>query len=171
MVVGHLKPANLALQNIRNSSSVTWDPNVDGIALAARRQQEQTLAARALGGTAPVTFLAWKDGELQSGLEQRPQVVEIGLELKQEYAKDKLLSEVRGGVAYGSVLAREGDFYGPVVNLASRIVSIANPGSILVSDGIQKALSGKSKHRLVPLRPRYLKDLGSVQLWVVNPSD
>ncbi|NNN19421.1 MAG: hypothetical protein HKL84_06150 [Acidimicrobiaceae bacterium] len=99
------------------------------------------------------------------------EAVEIGLELKQEYAKDKLLSEVRGGVAYGSVLAREGDFYGPVVNLASRIVSIANPGSILVSDGIQKALSGKSKHRLVPLRPRYLKDLGSVQLWVVNPSD
>ena len=97
--------------------------------------------------------------------------VEIGLELKEEYAKEKLLSEVRAGIAYGSVLAREGDYYGPVVNLASRIVNIANPGSILVSDGIQQALSGKSKHRLVPLRPRYLKDLGSVQLWVVNPTD
>ncbi len=97
--------------------------------------------------------------------------VEIGLELKEEYAKEKLLSEVRAGVAYGSVLAREGDYFGPVVNLASRIVNIANPGSILVSDGIQQVLAGKSKHRLVPLRPRYLKDLGSVQLWVVNPSD
>lgn len=67
-----------------DGSKGTWDPNVDGIALAARRQQEQTLAARALGGTAPVTFLAWKDGELQSGLEQRPQVVEAIRRLKPE---------------------------------------------------------------------------------------
>lgn len=97
--------------------------------------------------------------------------VEVGIVLKREYAKEKLLSEVRAGVSYGPVLAREGDYYGPTVNLASRIVNIANPGSILVSDGIQRALSGQDKHRLVPLRPRYLKDLGSVQLWVVNPKD
>lgn len=109
--------------------------------------------------------------EVMYVVEDPEAAVDIGLELKEEYAKEKLLSEVRAGVAYGSILAREGDYYGPVVNLASRIVSIANPGTILVSDGIQRTLSGNSKYRLVPLRPRYLKDLGSVQLWVVNPSD
>lgn len=95
--------------------------------------------------------------------------VEVGLVLKEEYAKEKFLSEVRAGVAYGSVLAREGDYYGPIVNLASRIVNIANPGSILISDGVYQKLPDHSKYHLVPLRPRYLKDLGSVQLWVVNP--
>src|SRR3712207_7575576 len=39
------------------------------------------------------------------------------------------ISDVRVGVAHGPVLAREGDLYGPTVNLASRIVSIAYPGS------------------------------------------
>lgn len=95
--------------------------------------------------------------------------VEVGLVLKEEYAKEKVLSEVRAGVAFGPVLAREGDYYGPVVNFASRIVNIANPGSILVSDRVHQAIATTTKHHLVPLRPRYLKDLGSVQLWVVNP--
>ncbi|MCL5077060.1 MAG: adenylate/guanylate cyclase domain-containing protein [Actinobacteria bacterium] len=97
--------------------------------------------------------------------------VQVGVILKEEYSKEKLLSEVRAGVAYGPVLAREGDYYGPTVNLASRIVNIANPGSILVSDGVHQHLPPDENLHLVPLRPRYLKDLGSVQLWVVNPSD
>lgn len=97
--------------------------------------------------------------------------VEVGVVLKEEYSREKLLTEVRAGVAYGTVLAREGDYYGPVVNLASRIVNIANPGSILVSDRVQFQMARSKKHHLVPLRPRYLKDLGSVQLWVVDPED
>lgn len=97
--------------------------------------------------------------------------VQVGIILKEEYSKEKLLSEVRAGVAFGPVLAREGDYYGPTVNLASRIVNIANPGSILVSDSVHQRLSLNDGLHLVPLRPRYLKDLGSVQLWVVNPNE
>lgn len=97
--------------------------------------------------------------------------VQVGVILKEEYSKEKLLSEVRAGVAFGPVLAREGDYYGPTVNLASRIVNIANPGSILVSDSVHQKLSSNDGLHLVPLRPRYLKDLGSVQLWVVNPNE
>jgi class 3 adenylate cyclase len=38
----------------------------------------------------------------------------------------------RGGVAYGEVLAVHGDYYGSVVNLASRLTDIAIPGEVLV---------------------------------------
>ncbi|MBK5287656.1 MAG: hypothetical protein JJE46_04225, partial [Acidimicrobiia bacterium] len=38
------------------------------------------------------------------------------------------------GIAYGAVLGRGGDFYGPVVNLASRITDIAVPDEILVTE-------------------------------------
>ena len=38
----------------------------------------------------------------------------------------------RGGLSYGDLLVRHGDYYGPVVNLASRLVDEAIPGEVLV---------------------------------------
>ncbi|MGZ4709215.1 MAG: adenylate/guanylate cyclase domain-containing protein [Acidimicrobiales bacterium] len=42
----------------------------------------------------------------------------------------------RGGVAHGSVIARHGDYYGTVVNLAARLVDTAVPGEVLADAGI-----------------------------------
>ena len=48
----------------------------------------------------------------------------------------------RGGLAYGNVLLRGGDYYGSVVNLASRLVDEAVPQELLVTDeAAQAALS------------------------------
>lgn len=65
------------------------------------------------------------------------------------------LPDVRVGVAYGTVLARLGDIYGEPVNLASRLASIARPGSILVDRELGSALEGNEKYHLrrVPPRP------------------
>ena len=52
-----------------------------------------------------------------------------------------MLPEARAGLAYGSVIAREGDYYGPVVNLAHRLVELAYPGTVLVSDELHDAVS------------------------------
>lgn len=51
---------------------------------------------------------------------------------------------VRAGIAYGEVVNRLGDVYGPVVNIASRLTSVARPGSVLVDVGAYEALSGHS---------------------------
>jgi len=40
--------------------------------------------------------------------------------------------EPRGGVVFGDVITRHGDYYGPVVNLASRLAELAIPGEVLV---------------------------------------
>lgn len=93
--------------------------------------------------------------------------VQIGLDLADAYADDDSLSDVRVGVACGPVLAREGDYYGPVVNLASRIVNIANPGSVLVSETVHEAVSDDDGLTWKPLRPRHLKEIGRVPLWSV----
>jgi class 3 adenylate cyclase len=45
----------------------------------------------------------------------------------------------RGGLAYGDVVLRGGDYYGPVVNLASRLVDEAVPLELLVSDELAEA--------------------------------
>ncbi len=89
----------------------------------------------------------------------------IGLELSEAYSDDDVLSDVRVGLASGAVLARDGDYYGQVVNLSSRIVNIARPGSVLVSDEVHSALAADSEFAWRPLRPRSLKDIGRVQLW------
>ena len=91
----------------------------------------------------------------------------IGLDLADAYADDDLLSDVRVGLACGPVLLRDGDYFGPTVNLAHRIVNIGNPGTVLMSDEFHTALMEESPGEFTaqPLRPRLLKDLGRVQLW------
>jgi adenylate cyclase len=92
----------------------------------------------------------------------------IALSLSDAYGGDEQLSDVRVGLACGPVLAREGDYYGPVVNLASRIVNIARPGSVLVSSEVVDALADEPGFSCRTLRSRYLKDLGRVPLAVLE---
>ena len=91
----------------------------------------------------------------------------IGLALAEAYADDALLSDVRVALAIGPVLVQDGDFYGPVVNLASRLVGIANPGTVLMSDEIHQALAVEAPGEFASraLRPRTVKDIGRVQVW------
>ena len=99
----------------------------------------------------------------------------VGIELAETYGDDEMLSDVRVGIATGRVLVQDGDYYGPIVNLAHRIVKIASPGSVLIDAATQAALEPDGDFRLQPLRPRYLKELGRVALWLLTragePSD
>ena len=58
-----------------------------------------------------------------------------------EDADDKF-PRVRAGIAYGEVVSRLGDVYGPQVNIASRLTSVARPGSVLTDRGAYEVLSG-----------------------------
>ncbi len=50
----------------------------------------------------------------------------------------------RGGLAFGDVLTRGGDYYGSVVNLASRLVDEAVPQEVLVTAEVVAAATGCS---------------------------
>jgi adenylate cyclase len=91
----------------------------------------------------------------------------IGLGLAEAYADDELLSDVRVGLAVGPVLIHDGDYFGPTVNLAHRIVNIANPGTVIMADEFHTQLMAEAGDEFIgqALRPRTLKDLGRVQLW------
>jgi adenylate cyclase len=51
------------------------------------------------------------------------------------------LPKLRVGVAFGDVMVRQGDFYGPVVNLAARLVSSAEAGTALTDADLQRRLA------------------------------
>ena len=96
----------------------------------------------------------------------------IGLSLAEAYAGDELLSDVRVALAIGPVLVQDGDFYGPVVNLASRLVGVANPGTVLASDEFRVALEDEDRESgafdMRALRTRNLKDIGRIQAWKLS---
>jgi adenylate cyclase len=92
----------------------------------------------------------------------------IAVTLAEVYGDDEMMPDVRVGLAVGPVLAREGDFFGPTVNLASRIVNIAYAGSAVASDEIHEALEGDDRFGWKPLRPRRLKGIGWTPLWVLS---
>jgi class 3 adenylate cyclase len=48
--------------------------------------------------------------------------------------------EVRAGIAYGRVLAQDGDYFGTPVNLASRLVAAAQPGEVLAAGELVELL-------------------------------
>jgi adenylate cyclase len=101
----------------------------------------------------------------------------IGLALAEAYAGDELLSDVRVALAVGPVLVQDGDYYGPVVNLASRVVNMAAPGAVVVTDEFRAAVESvtpepgrgvEAEFAFGVLRPRRVKDLGRIQLWVLH---
>jgi adenylate cyclase len=63
--------------------------------------------------------------------------------------------EPRGGVAFGDVITRHGDYYGPVVNLASRLADLAIPAEVLVDAATASA--AKETFGFRPAGKRLLK--------------
>ena len=73
------------------------------------------------------------------------------------------------GVSYGPVLGRGGDFYGSVVNTASRIADIAVPGEILVTEDLVQAASDSDALTFTSAGRRLLKGYDEpVALWSLN---
>ncbi len=80
-------------------------------------------------------------------------------------------SEVQphGGVAIGGLLTRGGDFYGPIVNLASRIGDIAVPNEILVTEEIVSGVPTDSDITFEPAGRRQLKGFDEpIPLWSLS---
>lgn len=76
--------------------------------------------------------------------------------------------DVRVGVAYGPVLVHQGDVFGPVVNLASRAVGVATPGSVLIDEAAADALAGTDELVISSIRSRNLKGIGRTRLYRVR---
>jgi adenylate cyclase len=95
----------------------------------------------------------------------------IALRLTERSATDELLPEARAGLAYGSVLAQEGDYYGPVVNLASRLVDRARPRSVLASSEFRDVLGDDPAFVWQRLRSRRVRDIGRVEIWALERAE
>jgi adenylate cyclase len=89
----------------------------------------------------------------------------IALELSDAVERDLLLSGLRIGMASGAILARDGDLYGPVVNVASRIAAIGRSGAINVNQNLRDSLVGDRQFGLRSLGQRNLRHIGEQRVY------
>ncbi|HZZ51706.1 MAG TPA: adenylate/guanylate cyclase domain-containing protein, partial [Pseudonocardia sp.] len=76
--------------------------------------------------------------------------------------------ELHVGLAYGPVLRHLGDVYGTVVNLASRLASLARPGTVLVDRTMATSLTDTPRYSTRPLRQVTLRGFPRLQPWLLR---
>jgi adenylate cyclase len=89
----------------------------------------------------------------------------IALELTECHLRDETFPELRVGLAYGPVLARLGDVFGSVVNLASRLTSTARPGRVVADAALAAALEDDDDFRLRKMRRTSVKGYRRIEPW------
>lgn len=57
----------------------------------------------------------------------------IAAEVCRAVEQDSVLPPARGAVGYGQVTPREGDYFGPLVNLVARLTKAARPGTVVTT--------------------------------------
>jgi adenylate cyclase len=89
----------------------------------------------------------------------------LALELTELHDDDPVFPEVRVGVAYGSVLSRFGDVFGQVVNMASRLTSIARPGTAVIDRTLADLVAADQRLRVRRMRRVAVKGYDHLEPW------
>jgi adenylate cyclase len=106
--------------------------------------------------------------EVMFAVEGASEGLDLALALAEVYGDDDALGDVRVGLAAGPVLEKDGDLYGPVVNLASRIVELAYPGTVVVSPEVAAAVEADEDYQVRGLRRQTIRGVGKVKLFAVR---
>ena len=92
----------------------------------------------------------------------------IALDLLEAVRDDPVLPDGRAALATGVALSRDGDYFGPVVNLASRLAEIARPKTVLADEQCSTQLEDDDRFVFKKASSRRIRDVGRQRLWVVR---
>lgn len=92
----------------------------------------------------------------------------IALELVEANNEDENFPQLRVGVAWGPVLNRLGDVFGPTVNVASRLTSLARPGRVLVDKALAESIESDPDFKLRRMRRVSVKGYRRLEPWVLR---
>lgn len=88
--------------------------------------------------------------------------IDIALDIVAVIGGDARLPDIKVGLATGPLVQRMGDVYGPAVNLAARLTSVARRNRIIIDQETANLLSPEDfETRLLPARP--LRGFGEVE--------
>lgn len=157
-------PAPLAVGFVDMSGFTSWTRTATESELRAVLDTFESLATEAVGQHGGRIVKTIGDEVLFQAPEPGS-AAEIALDLLDAAGTDSRLPELRGGIAYGPVVSRLGDVYGSTVNIASRLVSIGRPGTVLVDRQMHDALADDPRFRLRPRRPESVRGFHRLHSW------
>lgn len=155
---------------------------VDIVGYTSRSRQ---MSARALGEMVEwfervVTDLVVEHGgqvvktigdEVLYQLTDPTQAGHLALQLVERAETDDQFPEVRVGTALGPVLARLGDVFGPTVNIAARLTSLARPATALLDSELAQAVRDDQAFKLRRTRHRSVKGYEHLEPWRLKRRD
>lgn len=100
--------------------------------------------------------------EIMFVIEDPVQAAEAALQMLEVFKADESLPAIHAGLAFGPVLYRAGDVYGPVVNIAARLCSLARKDTVRVDQELAARLREAEQFRLSSRTPRHVR--GYLQL-------
>jgi adenylate cyclase len=92
----------------------------------------------------------------------------LGVELTEQHVHDASFPNVRVGMAYGELLHRLGDVFGPVVNMASRLTSVARPGRAIIDKQLAELVKDEPGIRLKRMPRTRIKGFETVEPWALK---
>ena len=106
--------------------------------------------------------------EILFAADSAAEAARIALELVEEHLVEEDFPQLRVGVAWGPVLLRLGDVFGPTVNIASRLTSIARPGRVLIDKALAEAVEGDESFKLRRMRRTSVKGYRRLEPWALR---
>ena len=151
---GQPRLAAVGFVDLTGSTRATANLGMDAMAAALTRFEEWSVELTVARGGRVVKYIG---DEVMFLAPEILSASEVATELIHRVGNDPIWETARAGVAYGSVLSRDGDYFGSTVNLAARLVDKAKPGSVLLTgDGASDCPGAvaKGKRRLRDLPER-----------------
>lgn len=71
--------------------------------------------------------------------------------------------QVRAGISYGDVVLRLGDVFGPTVNIAARLTTLARPSSVIIDENAAAALEDNDDFQVEKMRRASVKGYSRLQ--------
>lgn len=151
LMAGELRTA-VSFVDLVGSTSWTEDTDPERHAAALRRFELQATVLAAEQGARVVKLIG---DEAMLTAADPPQLCRVALAICDLAERDPDLPSARGAVGFGVVNARDGDYFGALVNTVARSAKVAEPGGIVVTPDVARSLD-PMQWIVDPLGPREL---------------
>jgi adenylate cyclase len=149
---------HVALAFVDLVSSTAWAESVDHAvhAEALRRFEMQSSTLAADRGARLVKLIG---DEVMVVADDPAALCRVAIDICRMASADPDLPEARGAVGYGMVTARDGDYFGSVINVVARASKMAVPNGVVVTAEVARFLDPES-WVTEPIGPHDLRGVG-----------
>ncbi len=159
---------HVALAFVDLVSSTAWGESVEPAehSEALRRFEMRSSALAGAHGARLVKLIG---DEAMVVADDAAALCRAAIDICEMASADPVLPDARGAVGYGLVTARDGDYFGPIVNIVARASKLAAPGAIIVTAEVARFLDPTAWSR-EPVGPQDLRGVrGKVHLISATP--